>query len=118
MSDSVRRGDIVIVDLNPTQGSEQKGSNRPCVIIQNDVGNQYSPTTVVAPFTTKYDPTDIYPFEVEVKAANSPLNQDSVADLSQIRVVDIDRHIKRNSGSVPASRIPAIDRAIKNSLGL
>lgn len=114
----VRRGDIVIVDLNPTRGSEQRGSNRPCVIVQNDVGNQYAPTTIVAPFTTSYDPTDIYPFEVEVEAAESPLRDDSVVDVSQLRTIDIQARITNNVGSVPSHRMTEIDRAIKQSLGL
>jgi mRNA interferase MazF len=114
----VRRGDIVIVESNPTKGSEQQGSKRPCVVIQNDVGNQYSPTTIVAPFTKQYDSTDIYPFEVEVRASNTALNHDSVADLSQIRVVDSSKRVQKNIGSVPATRMAKIDVAIKNSLGL
>jgi mRNA interferase MazF len=114
----VRRGDIVTVELNPTKGSEQQGSNRPCVVIQNDVGNQYAPTTIVAPFTKQYDPNDIYPFEVEVRASNTPLNHDSVADLSQIRVVVLSKRVKMNIGSVPAAQMTEIDAAIKNSLGL
>jgi len=114
----VRRGDIVTVELNPTKGSEQQGSSRPCVVIQNDVGNQYSPTTIVAPFTKQYDPTDIYPFEVEVLASNAPLTHDSVADLSQIRVVDRENRIQKNIGAVPATRMAKIDAAIKNSLDL
>jgi mRNA interferase MazF len=114
----VRRGDIVTVELNPTKGSEQRGENRPCVVVQNDVGNQYSPTTIVAPFTTQYDPDDVYPFEVEVLSSNTALDHDSVADLSQIRVVDIDRRVKENIGSVPSSRMAKIDLAIEDSLGL
>lgn len=114
----VRRGDIVIVDLNPTRGSEQRGTNRPCVVIQNDVGNQYSPTTIIAPFTTQYDPDDIYPFEVEVRSSNTALDRDSVADLSQIRVVDMEKRIQKNIGSVPAQQMAEIDSAIKDSLGL
>lgn len=114
----VHRGDIVIVDLRPTKGSEQQGRNRPCVVIQNDVGNRYSPTTIIAPFTKQYDPDDIYPFEVEVLSSNTPLAHDSVADLSQIRVIDIDKRVMKNIGSVPSSRMASIDIAIKNSLGL
>jgi mRNA interferase MazF len=114
----VRRGDIVIVDLNPTRGSEQRGTNRPCVVIQNDVGNQYSPTTIVAPFTTQFDPDDIYPFEVEVRSSNTGLTHDSVADLSQIRVVDIDKRVQKNIGSVPDEKMAEIDSAIKDRLGL
>jgi mRNA interferase MazF len=114
----VRRGDIVVVELNPTKGSEQQGTNRPCVVIQNDVGNQYSPTTIVAPFTTQYQSNNTYPFEVEVLATNTALTDDSVADLSQIRVVDIDKRVTKNIGSVPSSDMAKIDSAIKDSLGL
>ena len=114
----LRRGDIVIVRLNPTEGSEQQGTNRPCVVVQNDVGNEHSPTTIVAPFTTRYDPADIYPFEVELLASKTPLNSDSVADLSQIRVVDIEARVQQRLGSVPTEELRKIDVAIKESLGL
>lgn len=114
----IHRGDIVLVDLNPTKGSEQRGTDRPCVVIQNDVGNQYSPTTIVAPFTTQYDPDEIYPFLVEVRSSNTALDRDSVADLSQIRVVDIDKHVAKRIGSVPDETMAEIDSAIKDSLGL
>jgi len=114
----VRRGDIVIVELNPTKGSEQQGSSRPCVVIQNDVGNEFSPTTIIAPFTTRYDPDDIYPFEVEVLSSETPLDQDSVADLSQIRVVDVAQRVQKNIGSLPSIRMTQIDTAIKESLRL
>lgn len=114
----VRRGDIVVVELNPTKGSEQQGKNRPCVIIQNDVGNQYSPTTIVAPFTKQYDSNDTYPFEVEVLSSNTALDHDSVADLSQIRVIDVDGRVQKTIGSVSSSRMAKIDTAVKESLGL
>lgn len=114
----IRGGDIVIVELDPTKGSEQRGTGRPCVVIQNDVGNRYSPTTIVAPFTTSYDPDDIYPFEVEVTADETPLDEDSVADLSQIRVVDIEARIRTNIGTVREEKLSRIDRAIRRSLGL
>lgn len=114
----VRRGDIVTVELNPTKGSEQQGTSRPCVVIQNDIGNQYSPTTIIAPFTTQYDPDDIYPFEVEVRAENCELAHDSVADLSQIRVVDIEHRITETIGAVPSRKMATLDTAIEASLGL
>lgn len=114
----VRRGDIVVVDLSPIRGSEQQGLSRPCIVIQNDVGNQYSPTTIVAPVTTQYDPDDIYPFEVELQSSNTALNQDSVVDLSQIRVVDIDIRVQKNLGSIPDETLTKINSAIKHSLGL
>lgn len=114
----VHRGDIVLVELNPTKGSEQQGQSRPCVVVQNDTGNQYSPTTIVAPFTTAYNPGNTYPFEVEIKAANSALRDNSVANMSQLRVVDIQLRIQSVIGSVPSQKIPEIDRALKASLGL
>ena len=114
----VRRGDIVIVELSPTKGSEQHGTSRPCVVIQNDIGNQYSPTTIIAPFTTQYTSGDTYPFEVEVLASDTALDHDSVADLSQIRVVDIDERVKKNIGSIPSPEMMQIDSAIKHSLGI
>ncbi|MFB6282948.1 MAG: type II toxin-antitoxin system PemK/MazF family toxin [Halobacteria archaeon] len=114
----VRRGDIVIVNLSPSKGNEQQGRKRPCLVIQNDVGNKNSPTTIIAPFTKQYDPNNTYPFEVEIPASNTALNQDSVADLSQIRVVDINKRVRENIGSVPSARMTKIDTAIKTSLGL
>jgi len=114
----LRRGDIVTVRLNPTEGSEQQGANRPCVVVQNDVGNEYSSTTIVAPFTTQYDPNDIYPFEVELLASETPLDADSVANLSQLRTVDIEARVQQRLGAVPAEDLRKIDTAIKESLGL
>ncbi len=118
MSVNVRRGDIVTVRLNPTEGSEQQGTNRPCVVIQNDVGNEFSPTTIIAPLTTQYDPDDIYPFEVEIQASTTKLREDSVVDLSQIRVIDTDARVSDNIGTVPPVKMAQIDTAIKDSLGL
>lgn len=114
----VRRGDIVTVELNPTEGSEQRGECRPCVVIQNDIGNQYSPTTIVAPFTTQYESGETYPFEVEVSSSNCALDRDSIADVSQIRVVDVEKRVQDNIGSVPSDRMADIDDAIRASLGL
>lgn len=113
---NIRRGDIVIVDLNPTEGSEQQGASRPCLVIQNDQGNRNSLTTIIAPFTTEYD--DPYPFEAEIKASNSPLHDNSVVNLSQIRVVDIDRRIEEKIGSLSPPQMADVDRAIRISLGL
>jgi mRNA interferase MazF len=113
---TVRRGDVVIVDLNPTAGSEQRGKNRPCLVVQNDTGNEVSPTTIIAPFTTAYD--DPYPFEVEVQASESPLREESVVDLSQLRVLNIDGRIQQVIGSLESSQMADVDRALRVSLGL
>lgn len=112
----VRRGDVVIVELGPTEGSEQRGT-RPCLVVQNDVGNENAPTTIVVPFTTAQG-DDRYPFEVLVSSANSPLREDSVALCSQIRTVSIEHRITENIGSVPEARIEDVDAALEYSLGL
>lgn len=112
----VHRGDIVIVELNPTRGSEQRGT-RPCLVVQNDIGNANSPTTIVVPFTTSFDDR-LYPFEVLVQAEKSPLSEDSVALCSQIRTVSITQRITENIGSIPADRMAEVDDALGYSLGL
>lgn len=110
------RGDIVIVDLNPTQGSEQR-ETRPCLVVQNDVGNANAPTTIVVPFTTAVDETT-YPFEVRVPAAECALQEDSIALCSQLRTVSIEHRISCVIGSVPDDRMAAVDTALEYSLGL
>jgi mRNA interferase MazF len=112
----VRRGDIVIVDLDPTQGSEQRGT-RPCLVVQNDVGNENAPATIVVPFTTSYD-DELYPFEVLVPADECALREDSVALCSQIRTVSIQHRIVENIGSIPSGRLSEIDSALEYSLSL
>ena len=89
---NVHRGDIVIVDLNPTEGSEQRGT-RPCLVVQNDVGNENAPTTIVVPFTTS-NGDKLYPFEVPVSATKSPLREDSAVLCSQIRTISIEHRIR------------------------
>jgi mRNA interferase MazF len=112
----VRRGDIVIVELDQTEGSEQRGT-RPCLVVQNDIGNENAPTTIVVPFTTSQG-DKLYPFEVLVSASESQLREDSVAVCSQIRTVSIEHRIKNVLGSVPDDRMKAIDTALEYSLGL
>ncbi len=112
----VRRGDIVIVELDPTRGSEQRGT-RPCLVVQNNVGNEHAPTTIVVPFTTSFD-DNLYPFEVFVGADESHLRTDSVAMCSQIRTVSIEHRIKAVVGSIPEERMSEVDTALQYSLGL
>ena len=116
MALSVRRGDVVTVELDPTQGSEQRGT-RPCLIVQNDIGNANAPTTVVVPFTTSFD-EQRYPFEVLVPAEECALREDSVALCSQIRTVSIEHRIIETLGSIPRDRMDEVDTALEYSLGL
>ncbi|ACV48821.1 MULTISPECIES: type II toxin-antitoxin system PemK/MazF family toxin [Halomicrobium] len=116
MATSVRRGDVVIVDLDPTQGSEQRGT-RPCLVVQNDVGNANAPTTIVVPFTTSFG-EELYPFEVLVPAQECALREDSVALCSQIRTISLQHRIDENLGSIPPERMEEVDTALEYSLGL
>jgi len=116
MALSVRRGNVVIVELDPTQGSEQRGT-RPCLVVQTDVGNANAPTTIVVPFTTSFG-EQLYPFEVLVPAEECALREDSIALCSQIRTISIEHRISENLGSIPQERIDEVDTALEYSLGL
>ena len=113
---SVRRGDVVIVELGSRQGSEQRGT-LPCLVVQNDVGNANAPTTIVVPFTTSFG-EHLYPFEVLVPAEECALREDSVALCSQIRTISIEHRLNENLGSIPQERMDKIDTALEYSLGL
>ena len=111
----IRRGDIIIVRLEPVQGSEQ-GGTRPCLIIQNDEGNKYNPLTIVAPITSKIF-TKNYPTNVFLSKNDSKLDKDSTVMLNQIRTIDKSRIIKQIS-NLNYLIMNRVDLAIKVSLGL
>lgn len=110
-----QRGDIYLVSFDPTVGSEIQ-KTRPALVIQNDVGNQYSPITIVAAITSKFD-TPPYPTEVVIEPKDSGLGQTSAVILNQIRSVDRQRLIKR-IGKASVEVMGRVDRAIAISLGL
>jgi mRNA interferase MazF len=114
---NVRRGDIVLVDLDPTKGSEQRG-RRPAVVIQNDTGNRVANTTIIAPLTTSYDPETIAPYEAELRAEDTPVKEDSVALCNQIRTVSIEHRIEAKFGTIDDRGMADIEHAIEVSLGL
>ena len=109
----LRRGDIWLVNFNPAQGSEQRGI-RPALIIQNDVGNEVSPVTIVAAISSV---TKTYPINVEIKPSESGLEKDSVVKLNQIRTIDKKRLIKR-LGRLDSFKMKAVNSALMLSLGL
>lgn len=111
----IKRGDIVIINLEPIRGSEQ-GGIRPCLIIQNDQGNKYSPLTIIAPLTSKKFSKE-FPTNVELSKKDSKLNKDSTILLNQIRTIDKLRIIKKIS-SLDNFIMKKVDLAIKISLGL
>ncbi|MAG16180.1 PemK family transcriptional regulator [Candidatus Woesearchaeota archaeon] len=111
----VKRGDIWLVNLDPTIGHEIKKS-RPGVIIQNDLGNKYSQVTIVAPVTSQKT-EKVYPFEVLLMNRISGLDKSSKVLLNQIRAIDKKRLVKR-LGKVDEEILNRINEAIKISLGL
>ncbi|MBO5374938.1 MAG: type II toxin-antitoxin system PemK/MazF family toxin, partial [Clostridia bacterium] len=83
---NIRRGDIYYADLSPVIGSEQ-GGLRPVLIVQNDVGNRYSPTVIAAAITSRISKTKL-PTHIDIYASNVGLSKDSVVLLEQIRTLD------------------------------
>lgn len=110
-----QRGDIYLVNFDPTLGAEIK-KTRPALIIQNDIGNTYSPITIVAAITSKFGAPP-YPTEVVMEPGESGLPLRSAAVLNQIRSVDRQRLVRR-LGHASAKTMDCVDRAIRISLGL
>jgi mRNA interferase MazF len=115
MKNVMRRGDIFWAHLDPVRGSEQ-GKIRPVLIIQNDVGNENSPVTIIACITTNLARKD-YPTNVFISAKETGLTSDSVVLLNQIRTVDKTR-LTRKIGHVPDHRMLEVDEALKISIDL
>ena len=111
----IKRGDIFLINLNPTKGSEQ-GGVRPCLIIQNDIYNEYSPTAIIAPITSKLYEKE-YPTNVFIKKEESGLDRDSTILLNQIRTIDKSRFFKK-VGSLNPYLMNKVDNALKASLEL
>lgn len=112
---TVKRGDIYYADLSPVVGSEQ-GGIRPVVIIQNDVGNKYSPTVIVAAITSQINKAKM-PTHIEISSEDYGLTKDSVILLEQIRTIDKKR-LKEKTGHVDDALLGEIAHALKISLGL
>ena len=110
-----RRGDVYLVNFDPTIGAEVK-KTRPAVVIQNDIGNRWSPITIVAAMTSRFE-DPLYPTEVLVKASEGGLAIDSVVLLNQLRSVDKARLVRR-LGALKSQTLREVDRALLLSLGL
>jgi len=111
----VQRGEIYFAELNPVQGSEQ-GGTRPVLIIQNNVGNTYSPTTIVLAITSQLDKARL-PTHVEVPAAESGLSRNSVILAEQMRTIDKSRLRKKVAQLAPPT-MQRIETAMAVSIGL
>jgi mRNA interferase MazF len=110
----VKRGEVYFANLNPVVGSEQ-GGKRPVVIIQNDIGNTYSTTTIIAPITTNNRHSRL-PTHVSISKKTEPL-RDSVAMLEQIRTIEKSR-LKKCIGTLSDETMKKIDDAVLISIGV
>lgn len=111
----VRRGDIFYADLSPVIGSEQ-GGVRPVLVIQNDVGNKYSPTVIVAAITSQINKAKL-PTHIEILSEDYGLSKDSVILLEQVRTVDKKR-LKEKIGHLDDEQMDLVNDALIISLGL
>ena len=112
---TVRRGDIYYADLSPVVGSEQ-GGVRPVLIIQNDIGNRYSPTVIAAAITSRMSKTHL-PTHIDVFADRVGLAKDSVILLEQIRTLD-KRRLREKMGHLDEGMMNEVNTAIAISFGL
>ena len=112
---TIHRGDIYYADLSPVVGSEQ-GGIRPVLIVQNDVGNRFSPTVIAAALTSHQSKANL-PTHIPLMADTSGLSKDSVVLLEQVRTIDKKR-LKEKMGTVDEDAMNQIDNAISISFGL
>ena len=112
---NIKRGDIYYADLSPVVGSEQ-GGLRPVLIVQNDVGNKYSPTVIAAAITSKMGKARL-PTHIDILGTDVGLTKDSVILLEQVRTIDKKR-LKEKMGHLDDGTMNHVNNAIQVSLGL
>jgi mRNA interferase MazF len=112
---TIKRGEIYYAELNPVVGSEQ-GGTRPVLVVQNNIGNQFSPTTIITAITSQIAKAKL-PTHVEVKAKRSGLDRDSVVLTEQIRTIDKCR-LKEKVATLDDETMSRVNQAIEISLGL
>ena len=111
----VKRGDLFYADLSPVVGSEQ-GGIRPVLVVQNDVGNKYSPTIIAAAITSKINKAKL-PTHIEIDAQEYGLSKDSVILLEQVRTIDKQR-LREKIGKLDELQMVKVNDAISVSFGL
>ncbi len=111
----IKRGDIYYADLSPVVGSEQ-GGIRPVLIVQNDIGNKYSPTVIAAAITSQKYKNSL-PTHIRVNADGCGLAKDSIVLLEQVRTLD-KRRLKERMGNLDDFDMDRIDKALSVSFGL
>ena len=110
----IKRGDIYYADLSPVVGSEQ-GGLRPVLIVQNDIGNRYSPTVIAAAITSKVDKTRL-PTHIHIEESCG-LQRKSMILLEQVRTLDKVR-LREKMGHISPDTMEQVDRGLQVSLGL
>ena len=115
MDSNIKRGDIYYADLSPVVGSEQ-GGIRPVLIVQNNVGNRYSPTVIAAAITSQINKAKM-PTHIELAAKDYGLNKDSVILLEQIRTID-KRRLREKIGRIDDGLMASVNNALSISFGL
>jgi mRNA interferase MazF len=111
------RGDVYLVNLDPIVGKEI-GRARPAVIIQNDIGNKFSPVTIIAPISSVKEITKPLPIMIYLEKGEGGLNEESYVDCGQIRTIDKEKRLITKFGSFSKSKMNEIDKALKISLSL
>lgn len=110
----VKRGELYYADLSPVVGSEQ-GGIRPILVVQNDIGNKYSPTIIAAAITSQMNKTKL-PTHIPLPQADFGLPKDSVVLLEQIRTLD-KRRLKEKIGELPKNIMDKVNEGLLISLG-
>jgi mRNA interferase MazF len=113
--DTIKRGDIYYADLSPVVGSEQ-GGVRPVLIVQNNVGNRYSPTVIAAAITSQVNKAKM-PTHIELGARSFGLTRDSIVLMEQIRTLDKKR-LREKMGTLDETAMRSVDEALAVSFGL
>jgi mRNA interferase MazF len=116
-SQPILRGDVYLVNLDPALGREIN-KTRPNLVIQNDVGNKFSSTTIVAAISSIKETSKLMPIMIRLNKGEGGLDADSFVDLGQIRTVDIQARFVKKLGSITPQKMEEVDKAIKISLGL
>ncbi|MBQ3118418.1 MAG: type II toxin-antitoxin system PemK/MazF family toxin [Clostridia bacterium] len=111
----VKRGDIFYADLSPVIGSEQ-GGTRPVLVVQNDVGNKFSPTVIIAAITSQINKAKL-PTHIEINAHEVGLLKDSVILLEQVRTIDKKR-LREKIGRLDDEQLASVDEALGISFGI
>jgi len=111
------RGDIYLVNLDPKIGKEI-GKARPAVIIQNNIGNKFSPVTIIAPISSVKEITKPLPIMIFLKKGEGGLSKDSYVDCGQIRTVDKAQRLITKLGTLNKTKMFQVDKALKVSLSL